>query len=99
MEQQEMREPILAPTFNGWSAHGDGWAVYGHTREEAIENYWNAEHRRREILAVSSRNKLVEEQSNVSIATPGEDKSNQSEEASSTYRDFDVLTRNEVTMH
>ncbi len=51
-EKQEIREPILSQTFNGWAAHADGWAVHGRTREEALENYWKAEQRRREILAL-----------------------------------------------
>lgn len=62
-EQQETREPIVTQTFNGWDAHGDGWAVHGHTREEAIEKYWKAEQRRREILALPPWYIQVEAQS------------------------------------
>ena len=51
-EQKETREPVLVQLYNGWAAHGDGWAVHGATREEAIENYWQAEERHREILAM-----------------------------------------------
>jgi hypothetical protein len=52
MEQQhEEREPILKPIKNGWAAFGDGWAVHGRTREEAIENFHRAEERYREIDA------------------------------------------------
>lgn len=51
-EQQETQEPILTQTFKGWAAHGDGWAVQGATREEAIENYWKAVKRHQEILAM-----------------------------------------------
>ena len=60
--QQELREPTLTPIANGWSAHGDGWAVHGRTREEAIENFHKAEQRRREILALPPWYKQVEEQ-------------------------------------
>ena len=28
---------------NGWAALGDGWAVHGRTKEEAIEKYHEAE--------------------------------------------------------
>lgn len=49
-EQQEIREPIVTQSYNGWDAHGSGWAVHGRTREEALENYWKAKHRRQEIL-------------------------------------------------
>jgi len=51
-EQQETREPALVEIYNGWQAHGEGWAVYGATREEAIENYWKAVRRHQEILAM-----------------------------------------------
>jgi hypothetical protein len=52
MEQQYgSKEPVLAPIKNGWAALGDGWAVHGHTREEALENYRRAEERHREIDA------------------------------------------------
>jgi hypothetical protein len=61
MEQRQ--EPSLTTTFNGWAAHGDGWAVHGRTREEAIEKYWDAERKRREILARPPRYKQVESQS------------------------------------
>ena len=50
MEQQyERKEPTLAPIKNGWAALGNGWAVHGSTREEALENYHKAEERHREI--------------------------------------------------
>ena len=62
-KQQETQEPMLTQTFNGWDAHGDGWAVHGATREEAIENYWKAVQRRQEILAMPPWYKQVEEQS------------------------------------
>jgi len=51
-EEVHFKEPELFPIANGWAAHGDGWAVHGTTREEALENYWKAEQRRREILAM-----------------------------------------------
>ena len=44
MEQQyERKEPVLVLIKNGWAALGDGWAVHGRTREEALENYRKAE--------------------------------------------------------
>jgi hypothetical protein len=42
-------EPVLTPIKNGWAARGKGWAVHGRTKEEAIQNYYEAEERRREI--------------------------------------------------
>ncbi len=60
---EERREPMLAPIFKGWAAYGDGWAVHGHTEEEALENYRKAEQRRRELLVLPRRNKQVEAQS------------------------------------
>jgi primosomal protein N' len=63
MEQQETNKPVLIEIANGWAAHGDGWAVHGHTREEAIENYWKAEQRHREILALPPWYQQVEIQS------------------------------------
>jgi hypothetical protein len=52
MEQQnEEKEPLLKPIKNGWAAFGDGWAVHGHTREEAIQKFREAERRYREIDA------------------------------------------------
>jgi hypothetical protein len=52
MEGYTTKEPELFPITNGWAAHGDGWAVHGATREEALENYRKAEQRRHEILAM-----------------------------------------------
>ena len=52
MEEQITREPELMPIANGWAAYGDGWAVHGATREEALENYRKAEQRHNEILAL-----------------------------------------------
>jgi hypothetical protein len=48
MENTEM-EPILTPIKNGWAARGKGWAVHGRTKEEAIQRYYEAEVRHREI--------------------------------------------------
>jgi hypothetical protein len=42
-------EPLLTPIKSGWAAHGDGWAVHGRTREEAIEKFREAERRHQEI--------------------------------------------------
>jgi len=61
-EPKETREPVLVPIYNGWSAHGDGWAVHGVTREEAIRNYWVTEERHREILGMPPWYKQIEAQ-------------------------------------
>ncbi len=47
MQQQY---PIVTPIKYGWAAHGDGWAVHGPTKEAAIEAYWEAERKHREIM-------------------------------------------------
>ena len=60
MEKSEMIEPMLIEIAQGWSAHGDGWAVHGATREEAIAKYWEAARRRQEILAMPPWYKQVE---------------------------------------
>jgi hypothetical protein len=45
--------PILQPIYGGrWQAHGDGWAVDGDSKEEAVANYWKAVARHKEILAL-----------------------------------------------
>ncbi len=62
-EQRGTREPTLVQVYDGWAAHGDGWAVHGATKEEALANYWKAEQRRREILALPPWYKQVEMQS------------------------------------
>ena len=36
---------------NGWAAYGDGWAVHGSTREEAIRRYHEAVERHKRINA------------------------------------------------
>ena len=61
-EQQETREPTVVQIYEGWAAHGDGWAVHGATQEEAIENYWKAVQRHKEILALPPWYKQVEAQ-------------------------------------
>jgi hypothetical protein len=50
-------EPLkLEPTPDGrWAAHGDGWAVYGAKREEALATYRGLVERRREPLAPRRR--------------------------------------------
>jgi hypothetical protein len=42
-------EPTLTPIKNGWAAHAEGWAVHGTTQEEALQNYYEAKARHREI--------------------------------------------------
>ncbi len=62
MKQQEVKEPKLAPIKNGWAALGDGWAVHGHTPEEAIQKFHEAEQLHREIDARSLCNERQETQ-------------------------------------
>lgn len=63
MEQQDTNEPMLIEIATGWAAHGEGWAVHGRTREEALENYRRAEQRHKEILALPPWYQQVEIQS------------------------------------
>lgn len=60
-EQQEPR--LVQQISDGWQAHGDGWAVYGATQEEALKNYWKAVQRHKEILALPPWYKQAEAQS------------------------------------
>jgi hypothetical protein len=46
-----MSEPRLSEIVNGWAAIGDGWAVRGATREEAVRKFREAEERHRRIMA------------------------------------------------
>ena len=46
-----MEKPFLQPIKNGWAARGEGWAVAGGTRQEALEKYAEAERLHREIEA------------------------------------------------
>jgi hypothetical protein len=62
-ERQETRAPTVVQIYDGWQAHGDGWAVHGATQEEAIENYWKTVQRHKEILALPPWYKQVEAQS------------------------------------
>lgn len=43
--------PRMKKIQAGWAAIGPGWAVHGATRDEALEAYWRAEARHREIEA------------------------------------------------
>ena len=49
--KSENAEPVLAPIKSGWAALGDGWAVHGRTREEAVRKYEEAKQRHRDIDA------------------------------------------------
>ena len=46
-----MTQPRLGEIKGGWAAYGDGWAVHGATKEEALKRYREAEERHREIDA------------------------------------------------
>lgn len=47
-----MEQPKLRRIKNGWSAHGDGWAVHAPTEQEALERFRDAEERH---AAIASR--------------------------------------------
>lgn len=49
VEDARVTEPILSEIKNGWAAFGDGWAVHGHTKEDALQKYYEAEAKHREI--------------------------------------------------
>lgn len=40
-----MLEPILMPIKGGWAALGDGWAVFGESKDDAIKKFRQAESR------------------------------------------------------
>ena len=44
----------------GWAAHGDGWAVHGSTREDAISAYRAAVEQLQEILRREDRSQEKE---------------------------------------
>jgi len=48
-EDTRETEPILSEIKNGWAALGDGWAVHGRTKDEALQKYYEAEVKHREI--------------------------------------------------
>jgi hypothetical protein len=48
-EDTRRTEPILSEIKNGWAALGHGWAVHGRTKEEALQKYYEAEAKHREI--------------------------------------------------
>ena len=49
MVTETVREPDLRKIKGGWAALGDGWAVHGATREEAVQRYYTAAELRVEI--------------------------------------------------
>jgi hypothetical protein len=32
-------QPVITTAFNGFYAHGNGWAVFGRTADEALANF------------------------------------------------------------
>lgn len=50
-EVNAMNDPMLLQIKRGWLARGEGWAVDGPTKEEAVKRYREAERRHREIDA------------------------------------------------
>ena len=41
--------PRLARIKGGWAAYGDGWAVRGQSKDDALERFWQAVTRHKEI--------------------------------------------------
>lgn len=41
--------PRLARIKGGWAAYGDSWAVHGHSKDVALERFWQAVVQRKEI--------------------------------------------------
>ena len=41
--------PRLARIKGGWAAYGDGWAVRGQSKDDALEQFWQAVERHKEI--------------------------------------------------
>ena len=44
-----MTKDKLLPIKGGWAAVGQGWAVFGESKDEAISNFESAERKHREI--------------------------------------------------
>ena len=44
-----MQDPRVEPIKGGWAARGDGWAVHGVTREEALLRFQEAKRRHKLI--------------------------------------------------
>ena len=38
--REHSSDPVLLPIKNGWSAHGDGWAVHAVTQDEVIQAFY-----------------------------------------------------------
>lgn len=47
-------QPTLVEVKGGWHAVGDGWAVFGETKERALERYQEAERQHAEMSLRSS---------------------------------------------
>lgn len=41
--------PLVTKIKNGWAAVGHGWAVFGPSRDEALERYAEAERKHQEL--------------------------------------------------
>jgi hypothetical protein len=48
-EDARVPEPILMEIKNGWAALSHRWGVHGRTKEEALQKYYEAEAKHREI--------------------------------------------------
>jgi len=46
-----MENPRLTPIKAGWAARGNGWAVHGKTREEALRLFQEAENHHQIIMS------------------------------------------------
>ena len=48
---ERITAPHLTPIKNGWAAVGHGWAVFGRSRDEALDRYQEAERKHDELRA------------------------------------------------
>jgi hypothetical protein len=53
-EEAILMQATLVEVKGGWHAVGDGWAVFGQSKQEALARYEEAERQHAEILARDS---------------------------------------------
>lgn len=44
-----MESPTLERIKGGWAARGDGWAVHARSKDDALERFWEAVAKHKEI--------------------------------------------------